>query len=269
MSKYLAAQLTPPKEALGGDTTQIQTNYFGKGDTTTYDRATFVNIASPQTIFHKYTVDWTSDYIKWYVDDNLVRTLNYADAQGGARFPQTPARLRLGVWAGGDPSNSPGTIEWAGGQTDYSQGPFTMYVQSVNIINYTPADEYQWTDQSGSWQSIKAVNGSSPAPRSTTEDGSSSVSSSSSSSSSSTQSGTSTGTSTPTATASGSSASASASAGSGASKSSDSSSASSTATSSSSPTSSPAHEDGAASLRTSFGPLLALCVFVAAAIVHV
>ncbi|KAE8355346.1 concanavalin A-like lectin/glucanase domain-containing protein [Aspergillus coremiiformis] len=154
-------------EALGGDTTQIQTNYFGKGDTSTYDRGTFVNMASPQADYHTYTIDWNKDKTTWAIDGNVVRTLNFNDAKGGSRYPQTPMRLRLGIWAGGDPDNAPGTIQWAGGKTDYSQAPFTMYVKSVNIVNYTPAESYTYSDNSGSYQSIKTAGSSSPQPRST------------------------------------------------------------------------------------------------------
>ncbi|RHZ49732.1 glycoside hydrolase family 16 protein [Aspergillus thermomutatus] len=144
------------QEALGGDTTQIETNYFGKGDTTTYDRATYVGVGTPQDTFHTYTIDWTKDAITWYVDGAVVRTLAYNDAKGGTRFPQTPMRLRIGSWAGGDPDNGQGTIEWAGGLTDYSKGPYTMYVKSVHIENSNPAESYTYSDNSGSWQSINS-----------------------------------------------------------------------------------------------------------------
>ncbi|KAE8417387.1 concanavalin A-like lectin/glucanase domain-containing protein [Aspergillus pseudocaelatus] len=155
-------------EAVGGDTYHIQTNYFGKGDTSSYDRATLVDMAPPQADYHTYTIDWNKDKTTWSVDGNVVRTLNYNDAKGGSRYPQTPMRLRLGIWAGGDPDNAEGTIRWAGGKTDYNQAPFNMYVKSVNIVNYTPSDSYTYSDTSGSWQSVKTSgSGSSPEPRST------------------------------------------------------------------------------------------------------
>ncbi|KAJ5126607.1 hypothetical protein N7448_007386 [Penicillium atrosanguineum] len=160
-------------EALGGDTTQIETNYFGKGDTTTYDRATWPAVSDPQNTWHTYTVSWQQDATTWSVDGNVVRTLNYADAQGGARYPQTPMRIRMGIWAGGDPSNGEGTIEWAGGETNYAGAPYTMYVKSVDIVNANPAESYTWTDKSGSYQSIKksgaaSLNQSSSSESSTT-----------------------------------------------------------------------------------------------------
>jgi beta-glucanase (GH16 family) len=75
----------------------------------------------------------------------VVRTLDYAAAVDGTNFPQTPMRIKIGIWAGGDPNNAEGTIEWAGGETDYTDGPFTMYVESVNILNYNPAQSYKFT----------------------------------------------------------------------------------------------------------------------------
>jgi len=149
-------------EWLGGDTTQAQTNYFGKGNTTSYDRGTYQSVSSPQTTMHTYTFDWTKDKVDWLIDGVIVRTLKYADAVGGENFPQTPMRLKLGNWIAGDPAtNAKGTIEWAGGETDFSQAPFTMYVKSVSVTNYNPAGAYQWTDKTGSYESIKLVDGSS------------------------------------------------------------------------------------------------------------
>ncbi|CAI7616759.1 unnamed protein product [Penicillium discolor] len=142
-------------EAVGGDTTQIESNYFGKGDTTTYDRAIWHPISTPQETFQTYKVVWTKESTTWSVDGKVLRTLPFNDAKSGTRYPQTPMNVRIGVWAGGDPSNAKGTIEWAGGETDYSKAPFTMYIKDVTIVNYNPAESYTWSDQTGSYESIK------------------------------------------------------------------------------------------------------------------
>ncbi|KAB8070130.1 concanavalin A-like lectin/glucanase [Aspergillus leporis] len=147
---------------------QIQTNYFGKGNTTSYDRETTVTVSTPEEFFHTYAVNWTSSKIEWLVDGSVVRTLNYADAVDGTNFPQTPSRIKIGIWAGGDPDNSEGTIEWAGGETDYDEIPFTMYVKSVKVINYNPAKSYTYTDKTGAYTSIKASNTTSNPTTSTT-----------------------------------------------------------------------------------------------------
>lgn len=142
-------------EGLGSFNDKIETNYFGKGDTSTYDRESYPPVDTPVDTMHTYTIDWTKDSITWLIDGNEVRSVSYEEAKGGSRFPQTPMNLRIGIWAGGDPSNGEGTIEWAGGRTDYSQAPFTMYIESVHVENYNPAGSYKWTDNSGSWESIE------------------------------------------------------------------------------------------------------------------
>jgi len=145
-------------EWIGGNETHVQTNYFGKGNTTSYDRAVWHPMESPQDEFHNYTTDWSKDKIDFYVDSNLVRTLKYEDANGGKNFPQTPADVRLGIWAGGDKANNNYTIEWAGGETNYKDAPYTMYVKSLRISDASQGTQYEYTDNSGSWQSIKALN---------------------------------------------------------------------------------------------------------------
>jgi hypothetical protein len=122
----------------------------------------YVPIANNQNDYHTYSVNWTSAAITWSVDGAPVRTLKYSDAKGGTRFPQTPMRLRLGIWAGGDAAagNLPGTVTWAGGAPDYSKGPFTMNIESVNIINYSPGKEYRYKDNTGNWDSIEVIGGS-------------------------------------------------------------------------------------------------------------
>lgn len=141
-------------EWLGGTATEVETNYFGKGNTSTYDRETYVQMADSQADFHNYTIVWTKDTTTWMIDGESVRTLAYADANGGSNYPQTPMRVKLGIWAGGDPSNPEGTIQWAGGETDYDEGPFTAYIKSVEITNYNPANSYTYGDLTGSYESI-------------------------------------------------------------------------------------------------------------------
>ncbi|TIA79674.1 concanavalin A-like lectin/glucanase [Aureobasidium pullulans] len=135
-----------------------QNNYYGKGIVGDYDRGSFFSVASPQTQFHTYTIDWTSTALTWSVDGTIVRTLLAANTDSGShQYPQTPAKFQLGIWAGGDPGNAWGTVDWAGGYTDFTKAPFTMYVKSVKITNYNPAYAYNWTDSSGSSKSIKIV----------------------------------------------------------------------------------------------------------------
>lgn len=147
-------------EWTGTNTAQVQSNYFGKGDTTTYDRAAWHGVGNPQSSTHVYKFDWTPSAVTWSIDGAVVRVLNFNDAAGGTRFPQSPMKVRLGIWAGGDPTNAKGTIDWAGGLTDYSKVPYSMSVSAVTVKNYSPAKTYTYGDNSGSYGSIKIDGGS-------------------------------------------------------------------------------------------------------------
>jgi beta-glucanase (GH16 family) len=154
-------------EWVGGDNEQVQTNYFGKGDTTTYDRGAYHPVSDPLGTVHKYSIDWTKDRINWEIDGAVVRTLTYDEAQGGERYPQTPMEIKIGTWVAGGKNSAKGTVEWAGGYTDFSKAPFNAYYKSISIVDYAGGDaptkdeikEYVWTDKTGSWESIKVVKG--------------------------------------------------------------------------------------------------------------
>ncbi|KAG0650021.1 putative glycosidase crf1 [Hyphodiscus hymeniophilus] len=180
-------------EWLGSTDTSVESNFFGKGNTTDYNRAAYHDVADPIATWHTYTVDWTSSYIKWSIDGNLVRTLNYDDALAleGKNFPQTPMKVKMGNWVGcadaaaNEPSSPTyGTCQWAGGPADFSSAPFTMYVQKVTIQDYSCGSEYSYGDTSGSFGSIKVSGSCNGKAVSSSSSAASSVTSSVSSSSS-------------------------------------------------------------------------------------
>ncbi|KAI1307494.1 glycoside hydrolase family 16 protein [Xylaria venustula] len=151
-------------EFKGGNETFAFSNYFGKGNTNETGTGGDHQITGSIYDLHNYTTVWTNDTLQWYIDGNLVRTLLSKDANNTHSFPQTPMTLRLGSWVGGDSkTQQPGTIEWAGGETDFSQAPFTMYVQSAYVEDHSSGKEYTYTDKSGSWESIKVTEGNSTA----------------------------------------------------------------------------------------------------------
>lgn len=145
-------------EWLGGDDTQVQTNYFGKGQTTTYNRGAYNAAPANHDGFHTYSVDWTANAIVWSIDGSVVRVLNYAEAATG-QYPQTPMMIKVGAWSGGDPSNPAGTIAWAGGETNYADGPYSMYLKSIHVSDYSTGSQYSYSGTSGSWQSIRSSGG--------------------------------------------------------------------------------------------------------------
>ncbi|KAI1445552.1 glycoside hydrolase family 16 protein [Annulohypoxylon stygium] len=149
-------------EFMGGNTTHVSTNYFGKGEPDFHNAQYHPVDGGVQADYHNYTCVWTKDQLEWYIDSQHTRTLLAKDANNTLYYPQTPMKLSLGIWAGGDPDQPKGTIEWAGGVTDYAE-PYTMYVKSALVQDYSTGKEYSYGDHSGTWQSIKIASGNSTA----------------------------------------------------------------------------------------------------------
>ena len=146
-------------EWVGYNTSEVQTDFFGKGNTTSYDRGTNVYVENADTEFHNYTTYWTQDVLEWWLDGNLVRTLNYNESLTlwGKNYPQTPCQVKVSIWPSGESSESEGTIEWGGGLVDWDDAPFTMTVQKMRVVDFHTGKEYKYGDETGSWQSIDVV----------------------------------------------------------------------------------------------------------------
>lgn len=143
-------------EFLGVDNSQVQTMYFGKGQRAP-DPLVYAAAPNNQDEFVTYSFDWTSERIVWSVGGTDVRVLESSSYP--EFYPQTPMQLKFGIWAGGDPSNPEGTVAWAGGSTDYSQGPFSATVQKVAVTDYSTGTKYSYGDMSGTWESIRSDGG--------------------------------------------------------------------------------------------------------------
>ncbi|PHH68375.1 hypothetical protein CDD82_602 [Ophiocordyceps australis] len=147
-------------EWLGADEGRVQTNYFGKGNTTTWDRGQMHNVANPVSAWHTYVIEWTKAKTEWFVDGRRVRELRYEEAQGGEQYPQTPMQVRMGTWA---PVEA-GSQAWARGPVDFSKGPFVAYVRRVTMVDYGGGEgavegvkEYVFKDRSGGWEGVGVV----------------------------------------------------------------------------------------------------------------
>jgi hypothetical protein len=150
-------------EFMGGNQSYVETNYFGKGRQDFNNAIYYPVNGGISNDFHNYTTVWTNESLIYYIDGTKVRTLLPKDANSTFNYPQTPVRISLGIWAGGDPSLPEGTREWAGGTTDYTKGPFNMYVKSARVTDYSTGKEYSYGDHSGTWESIKIAAGNSTA----------------------------------------------------------------------------------------------------------
>ncbi|KAJ5768393.1 hypothetical protein N7533_000976 [Penicillium manginii] len=144
-------------EWVGYNTSSVQTNFFGKGNDSTFDRGAFHNVANADSEFHNYTTYWDQYKLEWYIDNELVRTLKYDDkgTLGGKNYPQTPCRVKVSNWPAGTKEAAQGTVDWAGGLVNYDDAPFTMTVGKVRIQDFHTGKEYTYGDKTGDWQSIK------------------------------------------------------------------------------------------------------------------
>ncbi|KFY30331.1 hypothetical protein V494_08188 [Pseudogymnoascus sp. VKM F-4513 (FW-928)] len=140
-------------EWLGGTPNEAQSNYFGKGEVTTYNRGAFHQTSENQQNFLTYDIEWTSTQIIWSIGGSVVRTLGVADADAN-QYPQSPMQVKFGTWSGGDPANAEGTIAWARGPTDFSKGPFSMVVRSISITDYSTGTSYEYKGNSGNMADI-------------------------------------------------------------------------------------------------------------------
>lgn len=151
-------------EWIGGEQTNVQTNFFSKGLNEFVHGKTHAIGFNAMEGLHSYTIEWTPDFMAFSVDGKEIRRAGPAEAENGAKWPQTPVQVKLGTWVGGKPSNPDGTIEWAGGLADFKQAPFIGWYKSVKITDYCggkdKATEYVYTDVSGRMDTIE-VKGSS------------------------------------------------------------------------------------------------------------
>lgn len=72
-------------------------------------------------------------------------------------------QIKLGTWVAGRKDAPEGTVQWAGGYTDFSQAPFNGYYKSVTVEDYMngakSAGKYVYGDMTGTYQSIKIEQG--------------------------------------------------------------------------------------------------------------
>ncbi|CCE73091.1 Piso0_000108 [Millerozyma farinosa CBS 7064] len=144
-------------ELFGGNPYEVQSNYFIKGNTTTYDRGAYHPIeVPPMSAFVKYGIEWNPSKLVWTVNGRVVRELTKDNPQG---FPSSPMTLTLSLWAGGDPGNAEGTISWAGGKTSYNELPYLMFVRSLQVTDYSTKSSYVYGNSLGKGVSIAAKDG--------------------------------------------------------------------------------------------------------------
>lgn len=144
-------------ELFGGNPYEVQSNFFIKGNTTTYDRGAYHAVeVPPMNTFVRYGIEWTPQKLVWTVNGRIVRELSRDNPQG---YPLSPMTIKLSLWAGGDPGNEDGTIQWAGGKTSYRELPYTMFVKNLQVTDYSSGSLYVYGNSLGKYVGLAAKDG--------------------------------------------------------------------------------------------------------------
>ena len=91
------------------------------------------NVATSPNAYHVYSVEWTPDYIRWFVDGAKYNEMTITNGTGGTEEFQRPFFLLLNLAVAGD---------WPGQTVDESKLPATMnvdYVRVYQLTNTAPA----------------------------------------------------------------------------------------------------------------------------------
>jgi len=88
------------------------------------------NTAMSANTYHVYSVDWTPDYIRWFVDGVKYNEMTITNGTGGTEEFQRPFFLLLNLAVAGD---------WPGQTVDESKLPATMNVDYVRVYQLASA----------------------------------------------------------------------------------------------------------------------------------
>lgn len=136
-------------EFVGYDLVNPQSNYYAQG-ILNYSNSENSTVNNTYEYYHLYEMDWQEDKIDWYVDGEKVRTLEkeatWNDTTKRYDYPQTPSRIQVSLWPGGDGSNGVGTIEWAGGLVDWDSEDIQQYGYFYAQVKNIYVDTYDLPD---------------------------------------------------------------------------------------------------------------------------
>ncbi|MET4074725.1 family 16 glycosylhydrolase [Hymenobacter sp. UYCo722] len=88
------------------------------------------NIATAPNVYHVYSIEWTPNYIRWFVDGTKYHEITITNGTGGTEEFQKPFFLLLNLAVAGD---------WPGQTVDESKLPATMSVDYVRVYQLTNA----------------------------------------------------------------------------------------------------------------------------------
>lgn len=143
-------------EWIGSNLTQLQTNYYYEG-VLNYTHGHKIGTTDTFSNYHTYEIDWQEDKLTWSVDGKVGRTLHKNDTYNTTTkkymYPQTPSRVQISLWPGGNATSSKSVKEWAGGEIDWDSDDMKdpgYYYMLLNEVNVTCYDPPKGTEKSGS-----------------------------------------------------------------------------------------------------------------------
>ncbi|KAM3551818.1 hypothetical protein MY1884_007523 [Beauveria asiatica] len=136
-------------EMLGAFQNQAQSNYYYNSQPlfNTYNTTHAISPSSYDDL-HTYTVEWTDTFLAFSVDGAARRTWQPGEIPP-EKWPQTPMRIQLGLWAAA-PSDDPGEIAWAGGVPAWSaaQPSGAAAAAAAALFHSVQVDDYAgWCDE--------------------------------------------------------------------------------------------------------------------------
>lgn len=115
---------------------RFQTNVYGNGSTSRGREERYFLWFDPSADFHRYSILWTNQTIRFYIDDIPIREMLRNEEMGGD-FPQKPMGLYATIWDASDWATSGGKYK-----VNYKYAPFAAHFTDL-VLHGCPADPLQ------------------------------------------------------------------------------------------------------------------------------
>lgn len=115
---------------------RFQTNVYGNGSTNRGREERYTLWFDPSLDFHRYSILWTNQTIRFYIDEIPIREMVRNEAMG-ADFPQKPMGLYATIWDASDWATSGGKHK-----VNYKYAPFAAHFTDL-VLHGCAADPLQ------------------------------------------------------------------------------------------------------------------------------
>jgi beta-glucanase (GH16 family) len=139
-------------ESIGKEKNSFQTNIITGFADKRITSEKVDKIENLDTEYHTYTIEWTPDYIAWYVDNKLIRKDTADKSQQVVDLRDMPQTYRMNLWIAV-------WEDWVG-KFDKKVLPLYQFVNWIKYYEYTPGKgdnksdfTLKWTDDFDSFDS--------------------------------------------------------------------------------------------------------------------